>query len=242
MKINMTKLILIYGLLILINACVTRGASHGDINGKWKLTGYNFSPMQEFPIEKMTIDLTITDNKQIGGRSACNLYAGTVDIGSGNKIKIGPLTWTERSCPETEAEFESRFLDTLQNSSQFSLEKGILTIINPKTSAFLRFQRAAEPVKEIPTKEDRQTFFVHKQMARCSPKSSSKCLQIKSDRNSIWHVLTDPITGFDFKPGRFYKIEVLREKAPNEPNKPSFYRYKLDRIIKSARSEKDLYK
>jgi heat shock protein HslJ len=239
----MTKLILIYGLLILINACVTRGASHGDLNGKWKLTGYNFSPSQEFPIEKMTIDLTVTDNKRIGGRSGCNIFGGEITVLPDHKIKVGPLTSTEMFCDELTGQFEGLFTATLQNATEYSLEKDVLTFSDLHTKDFLRFVRDREekPVATAAT-EDRQTFFVHSRKANCDETSTAKCLQIKTDKASVWHVLRDPITGFDPKPGRFYQIEVLREKAPNQPNKPSFYTYKLKRIIRSAKTEKDLYK
>src|SRR3954447_23493631 len=133
MNIKMTKLILIYGLLILVNACVTRGASHGDLNGKWKLTGYNFTPSQEFPIEKMTIDLTITDNKKIGGRSGCNIFGGDITVLPDHKIKVGPLTSTEMFCDELTGQFESLFTGTLQNATEYSLANEVLTISDPKT-------------------------------------------------------------------------------------------------------------
>lgn len=243
MNINMTKLILIYCVLILINACVTRGASHGDINGRWKLTGYNFTPTQEFPIEKMTIFVSISDNKQIGGKSGCNIFGGDLVVSPGHKIKVGTLTSTEMFCDEITGQFESLFTAALENATEYSLEKGVLTLFSSNTKNFLRFQRDNEnpPVSE-PTTEERLTFFVRNRKVICDEKSAAKCLQIKNDKNSIWYVLRDPITGFDFKSGRFYQIEVIREKAKNEPNKPSFYRYKLERIIKSVKTEKDLYK
>lgn len=243
MNIKMTKLILIYGFMILFNACVTRGASQGDINGKWKLTGYSFTPMQDFPIEKMTIDLTITDNKKIGGRSGCNIFGGDLTVGPGHQIKVSTLTSTEMFCDEITGQFESLFTGTLQNATGYSLEKEVLTFTNTKTKNYLRFERDRDkgPVVE-PTTEERMTFFVRDRKINCDEQTKTKCLQIKNDKNSIWHVLRDPINGFDFKPGHFYKIEVIREKAKNEPNKPSFYRYKLERIIRSVKIEKDLYK
>lgn len=75
MKLKMTKMIMICGCLILINAVAARVEAQVHLNGKWKLTGYNFSPKQEFAIEKMTVDLTITGNR-IGGHSGCKFLAG----------------------------------------------------------------------------------------------------------------------------------------------------------------------
>ncbi|MFN0280115.1 MAG: META domain-containing protein [Pyrinomonadaceae bacterium] len=242
MNINMTKLILIYGLLILINACVTRGASHDDLNGKWKLAGYNFTPNQEFAIEKMTVFVSISDNKQIGGKSGCNLFGGDLTIGPGRKLKVGTLISTEMFCDETTGQFESLFTATLENATEYSLENGVLTFSNPTTKDFLSFQKAPdEKPLDTPSTEERLTFFVRNRLVNCDA-GKMKCLQIKNDKDSVWHVMREPVTGFDFKPGRFYKIEVLRERAKNEPGKPSYYRYQLGRVIKSVRSEKDLYK
>jgi heat shock protein HslJ len=242
MNIRMTTLLIIYGLLIMLNACVTRGASHGDINGKWKLTTYSFTPKQEFPIEKMTIDLTITDNKRLGGKSGCNIFGGDLTVLPGHKIKVGPLSSTEMACDEMTGRFENLFTGTLQNSTEYSLENGVLTFFEGKTN-FLRFQRVRDekPVRQ-PATAERQIFFVNDRMVKCDAESAAKCLQIKNERNSAWHVMREQIGGFGFKPGRFYKIEVIREKAANEPGKPSFYRYKLERIIRSVRNEKELYK
>ena len=67
MNTKMTTLILIYGFLLLINACASRGMAQDDLNGKWKLTGYSFSSDRKFPINTMTIDLTIENGDHVGG-------------------------------------------------------------------------------------------------------------------------------------------------------------------------------
>ena len=242
MSVNITKVILICGFLTLISACASNGMAQNDLNGKWKLTGYNFSTKQEFALEKMRVDMTIANGRQIGGSSGCNLYSGPVTIGPGNRIKVGPLTMTERACQEMAAEFESRFLDALQNATQYALKNGVLTISNPKTVDLLRFNRDKETVSENPPEEKPQTLFVSNRLVNCEAKPSVKCLQIKTERNSAWHILPDPITGFDFKPGRFYKIEVGRKNVGSYANGPYYYRYELVRIVKSVKHEKDLYR
>ena len=243
MKYKMTKLILIYGLLIVLNACVTRGASHGDINGKWKLTGYNFATKQEFAIETMTVFVSISDNKQIGGNSGCNIFGGDLTVMPGHKIKVGTLISTDRFCDEITGSFESLFTDTLQNSTEYTLEGKVLTFSNLKSKSWLRFERDRDETHvSPPATEERMTFFIRDRLTNCETNPSEKCLQFKTEKTSAWHVLAERIDGFDFKPGRFYKIEVIRVKAKNEPNNPSFYRYKIGRIIRSVRNEKDLYK
>ena len=45
----MTKIILISGFLMMINILASRGDAQDELNGKWKLTGYNFSTADIFP-------------------------------------------------------------------------------------------------------------------------------------------------------------------------------------------------
>ena len=157
----MTKMILISGCLIMINAFASRAGAQDQINGKWKLTGFNFSTKQKFSIEKMTVDLTITDNK-IGGHSGCNIFGGNITITRKGKMKVGPLTSTERFCDEVSGQFESLFTDTLQNASKISLKNGILTITETKKKTFLRFERLKELGKHPITEKDQGSVFVSK--------------------------------------------------------------------------------
>ncbi len=151
----MTKILLIYGCLIMINMFASRVGAQDQLNGKWKLTGYSFSSKQAFPIKTMKIDLTITDNR-IGGNSGCNIFGGYVTFLGGGKIKIGPLTSTEMFCNETTGKFESLFTDTLQNATSYSMKKGVLTISAPAKKSFMRFEQFKEPVKNKTAAEEKQ--------------------------------------------------------------------------------------
>ena len=53
----------------------------------------------------------------------------------------------------------------------------------------------------------------------------------------------DEIIGFNFKPGRFYKIEVERVgDPPSLPGDVTVYRHELVRVIKTSKREKDIYR
>ena len=235
----MTKILLIYGCLMLINALASCAGAQEELNGKWKLSGYKFSSDQEFSIEKMTVDLTITDGKRVGGNSGCNLYGGDITLLPEGKVKVGPLTATERFCDETSGQFESLFTETLQNASVYSMKDGVLTFAVGKTKNFLRFERAAKPVEPTPAAEIHETFFVGNKRVDCG--NGHKCLQIKKERSGVWYELHGTIIGFEPRPGRFYKIEVRQTVPEAPPGKPRVQRYELVRVLKTVRREKDLY-
>ena len=163
---NMTKLLLIYGCFIMVNAFASRVGAQNELNGKWKLTSYNFSSKQAFPIETMKVDLTITDKKRIGGNSGCNIFGGNITISPGGKIKVGPMTSTERFCDEVKGEFESLFMDTLQNAGTYSLKNGVLTLSAPAKKSFLRFERFKEPVKKPTVEEKQKSVFVSEPLVK----------------------------------------------------------------------------
>lgn len=132
----------------MINAFSSGGSGQSTIDGKWKLTGYSFTPKTAFPIEKMTIDLTVERNTRIGGRSGCNMYGGSVTFEPKGKMKVGPLTSTDMACDEMTNQFESLFTQTLQHATQYSLDGGRLVFTDPTTKNYLRFERTGHQASE----------------------------------------------------------------------------------------------
>ncbi|MFT3743321.1 MAG: META domain-containing protein [Pyrinomonadaceae bacterium] len=108
--------------------------------GEWKLTAYNFRQKIAFPIDKMNVTLNIKGSS-LGGRSGCNVYGGDYAF-EDNALNVGDLMSTMMACQEPAMQFERIFLDTLKNSTEFSLEDDQLTVTDPKTASFLRFERA----------------------------------------------------------------------------------------------------
>ena len=125
---------------VILLAFVTLPISANDLpQGEWKLKSYNFQQKIAFPIDTMNITLNIKENS-LGGRSGCNLFGGDYSLDDG-KLKVGNLMSTMMACEEPAMQFERVFTGTMQNATEFSLENGELTITDPKTANFLRFER-----------------------------------------------------------------------------------------------------
>lgn len=221
-----------------MNALVINAAAQTALTGKWKFTGYNFTVQMAFPVEKMDVNLTIESDMRISGKAGCNSYSGKLAMEKDGKINIGPLTSTDMACDEMTGQFESLFLQTLENATLYTLKNGVLTLTDPGTKSFLRFAR--DRGKTVAT--TRQILYIGSKMGNCRGARPMKCLRIKNAKGDAWQNLYDSIIGFKFKPGKFYKIEVTKETLPGGPPQDSSnLEYKFVRIIKSVKTEKYLY-
>ena len=129
---------LLFTLTVLAFAAIS--ASANDLpRGEWRLKSYNFQQKIAFPIDKSTVTLNIKTGS-LGGRSGCNIYSGGYSL-AGGKLKVGGLVSTMMACEEPAMQFEQIFSSTMQNATKFSIVDGVLTITEPKTGNFLRFER-----------------------------------------------------------------------------------------------------
>ena len=126
--------------LFLLAAAAFSAAAQSLPQGEWRLVSYNFRQKIAFPIDKMNVTLNIKDSS-LGGRSGCNIYGGGHSFDDGI-LKVGDLMSTMMACEEPAMQFERVYLDTLKNSTDFELNSNVLTITDPKTANFLRFERA----------------------------------------------------------------------------------------------------
>src|SRR5436190_23653160 len=108
-----TKNISVLGILTVVLTFATYAAAQQSIEGKWKITGYNFYEKRAFPLDKMDVTLTIDHDLNIGGKSACNLYSGSITVGPGGSWKLGHITTTDMACNEQNGTFEGEFLEVL---------------------------------------------------------------------------------------------------------------------------------
>ena len=240
-----TKISVILG-LIMIGTFACAGAAQNQIDGKWKLTGYNFAEKRSFPIEKMEINLTVTDGTKIGGKSACNLYSGTIVLGPGGAMKLKTITMTEMACNEINGSFEGAFLQVLDKASRYEVKGNTLTITDAATGQFLRFEREGQPQPDAtplpvdkPPAAEHEIIFVANRTSPCP--GIQKCLRVKYEKNDAWQDYNDVIMGFDPKPGRFYKIEIERG-GDRRSMRPGIFHHKLVRILKTSTREKDIYR
>ena len=135
---------LLFTALLLAFAAISASAS--DLpQGEWKLKSYNFRQKIAFPIDKMTITLNIKEDS-LGGRSGCNIYGGGYSLDDG-KLKVSDLMSTMMACEEPALQFEQIFTSTLQNATEFAEKDSELTITDPKTANFLRFERVVKILK-----------------------------------------------------------------------------------------------
>ena len=78
------------------------------LDGTWQLTqGVDHGEPVSI-VEPGSISLTI-DGSEIGGRAACNIYGGTLDM-DGNQITISALSMTEMACQEDLMASEAAYL------------------------------------------------------------------------------------------------------------------------------------
>ncbi len=242
-----TRMISIYGLLVAALVFTASAAGQNSIEGSWKISGYGFTEKRDFPLDKMDITLTVDHNMHIGGKSACNIYSGSISVGPGNAIKLGSITSTEMACREMEGSFEGAFLDVLSNASRYEVKGQTLTITDTSNGNFLRFQRAGggkpPPAVKPSSQGKHETLFVSNKTGNCPIIAPLKCLLVKQEKSEPWKEYYDEIIGFKFKPGLFYKIEVKRvgDEPSGLPGDVTVYRHKLVRIIRTSVREKDIY-
>ena len=108
--------------------------------GEWRLASYKFAQKIEFPIDKTEITMHNHNTAKLGGKSGCNVYGASYGLENG-KLEITHIISTMLACDEPSEQFEHSYTATLLGASEFSLKDGILTLIDPKTSNFLRFER-----------------------------------------------------------------------------------------------------
>lgn len=107
--------------------------------GEWHLIAYNFKEKVAYPIDKNVITLKVRPDGKLGGNSGCNAYGGSYAIEDG-RLRISDIISTMRACAEPSPDFEYSFFKTLGSATEFSSADRKLTITDPKTKNFLRFE------------------------------------------------------------------------------------------------------
>jgi len=117
--------------------------SLADLAGDWALVAMD-PPGAPPPEVVITASF---DGEQISGGSGCNRYSAAVVAGEGpGDLTIpGPLAGTRMMCPETQMEWEDRYLQALQGVAKFSFLAGdlVLSWTDGESWGSLRFQPLA---------------------------------------------------------------------------------------------------
>lgn len=230
---NITKTFLLFCILVFAAGSAIAQSVQQASGDDWKLVAYNFSRLNNYPIEDKEVTLSIdTKEGRISGNSGCNRFMGPFRFEESGRLAIGPFAGTLMACPRIDERFERLFRETLEAVDAFSFENGVLTFRDNETRDFFRFRRIVKP--------ERFTWYVNKELVDCVGVVKTKCIQIKDNKSAAWQYFFGPIAGFTFKKGRFYLIEVERTRNENPPADASAYTHRLIRIIKEAKKEKDL--
>jgi heat shock protein HslJ len=76
-----------------------------------------------------------------------------------------------------------------------------------------------------------KTFYLNSQRQNCTGVGPMQCLQFKEKQNEDWKLLYQPIEGFTFEEGYFYKLKVRQIQVKNPPADGSSLRYVLKKEI-----------
>ena len=211
------------------------------LNEKLNISGYKFSDTTDFPLDQIQANITFSDNGSVGGNTGCNTFAGMATLEKDGRLAISRLRSTERACSEILMKFEQVFLQTLESATRYTVTDGVLTLTDSKTQNFLRFGNASRASSNTAAKTTKETIYIGNKSVKCTGIAPMACLRIKRVKNSQWQNFYDTIDGFEYKPGKFYKIEVERTELDDVPKDTSIYRYKLVRLLKCVKKENDLY-
>lgn len=83
----------------------------------------------------------------------------------------------------------------------------------------------------IAAKADTIRLTIKEDLANCTGVAPQTCYQVKYKNSKDWEFFYSQITGFDYKPGFRYVIDVIRTKRKNVPADASAYTYKLKRVV-----------
>ena len=108
--------------------------------GEWHLVSYNFKEKIAYPVDKSSVTLRVRPGGKLGGSSGCNVYGGNYSF-ENDKLRIFDVVSTMRACEEPSPSFEQSFFGTLESATEYTLKDGILSITDPATKNFLRFEQ-----------------------------------------------------------------------------------------------------
>jgi heat shock protein HslJ len=76
-----------------------------------------------------------------------------------------------------------------------------------------------------------QLLYIAPEKKSCTGVVKMDCLQVRESPTAEWTLLYSQIEGFDFVPGKSYKIKVRRDKVANPPADASAFKYVLLEVL-----------
>ena len=106
-------------------------ASAADLNGtSWRLVDLDGDQEPVLPDTEITLNI---EDGQISGFAGCNQYNSsvTVDQEFPNELKVGPVSTTQKVCPEPISNQESAYLSQLGSAEKWAYDYGNLVLFYP---------------------------------------------------------------------------------------------------------------
>ncbi len=124
------SILILAGLLASCGSGATSVSAVEDPNlteSDWQLVSLNDKPVQA---DTMAV-LAFGEANNVLGSTGCNLFAGTIAIGTGSVLNFKLNVTTSFECPEPYFAQESAMLLVLSSSSNYTIEGDELNITNP---------------------------------------------------------------------------------------------------------------
>ena len=129
-------------LLILAGGCRQKQSEVKLTDHPWRLTALNVDK-KDVVLPKDTITVEFDTTGRVAGFSGCNRYFGKYSSASDKNLNIEVVGSTMAMCPDIET--EDQFIRVLDNSTTFSIEKGVLTVSDENTGNYAAFAGMEDP-------------------------------------------------------------------------------------------------
>lgn len=110
-----------------------------DLVGAWVLASATTADGALGLIPESPVSLDVTEDLQVSGQSACNRYAGAVEV-AGPAVTFGPLASTLMACEEPVMAVEAAYLAALGAVEEGVRSADTLTLTGPDTELTFELQ------------------------------------------------------------------------------------------------------
>jgi heat shock protein HslJ len=115
--------------LVLLPICVLAEGAPALIGPTWILLEVKGTAVNVPAAARQPSLIFHATEKRVTGYSGCNEFFGSYDL-NGEMMTFGPLGMTRRSCEGAEGDTESAFLQALEETRSWKIEKGMLLLLD----------------------------------------------------------------------------------------------------------------
>ena len=103
----------------------------------WVLKEFNSKPV---PTANGDLTLSIDDNSRGAGSSGCNTWSATIILVRGQRMGVGPIAITHKTCDAAASQLENAYLSAVHAAPFWDIENGYLVLKGP--GGVLKFERS----------------------------------------------------------------------------------------------------